>query len=131
MLRAFMTFNLGLLKMPLGVKVWLLALMAANMVVPLFFISTREAQIVILTLLASMMLMTALTARSGFTRLLGLGHILWIPLLVYLWRSLQGYPFDTGMGLWLRVLVVLNTVSLGIDTVDVVRYLRGDRGKIV
>ena len=131
MLRAFITFNLGLLKMPLGVKVWLLALIAANMIVPVFFISTREAQVVILTMLASMMLMTALTARGGFTRLLGLGHILWIPLLVYLWRSLQGYPFDTGMGRWLRVLMVLNTISLGIDTVDVVRYLRGDRGKLV
>ena len=131
MLRAFITFNLGVLKMPPGVKVWLLVLIAANMVVPVFFISTREAQVVILTMLASMMLMTALTARGGFTRLLGLGHILWIPLLVYLWRSLQAYPFDTGMGRWLRVLMVLNVISLGIDTVDVVRYLRGDRGEFV
>ena len=131
MLRAFITFNLGVLNMPVGVKAWLLALIAANMIVPMFFISTREAQVVILTMLASMMLMTALTAWGGFNRLLGLGHILWIPLLVYLWRSLQGYPFDTAMGLWLRVLMVLNTLSLGIDIVDVVRYLRGDRGKLV
>ena len=130
MLRAFITFNLGLLKMPPGVKVWLLALIAANIIVPAFFISTREAQIVILTMLGSMMLMTALTAWGSFTRLLGLGHILWIPLLVYLWRSLQGYPINTGMVLWLRVLMVLNTMSLGIDTVDVVRYLRGDRGEL-
>ena len=28
-------------------------------------------------------------------------------------------------------LVILNTMSLGIDTVDVVRYLRGDRGTLV
>ena len=131
MLRAFITFNLGLLKMPLGVKVWLLALMTANMVLPLFFIAAREAQVIILTMLASMMLMTALTARTGFTRLLGLGHILWIPLLVYLWRALPGYPVDTGMGLWLRVLIVLNAVSLGVDTLDVVKYLRGDRGELV
>ena len=131
MLRAFITFNLGMLRMRAGVKVWLLGLIAANMVVPMFFISTREAQVVILTMLASVMLMTALTAQGGFTRLLGLGHILWIPLLVYLWRGLQGHPLDTSMGLWLRVLMVLNTISLGIDTVDVVRYLRGDRGTLV
>ncbi len=31
----------------------------------------------------------------------------------------------------LRVLMVLNTLSLGIDIVDVVRYLRGDRGELV
>ena len=131
MLRAFITFNAGMLNMPPGVKAWLLALIAANMVVPLFFISTREAQVVVLTMLASVVLMTALTAWGGFTRLLGLGHILWIPLLVYLWRSLHAYPFDTGMGLWLRVLMVLNVISLGIDTVDVVRYLRGDRDELV
>ncbi|MDP6579284.1 MAG: hypothetical protein QF681_01390 [Vicinamibacterales bacterium] len=131
MLRAFITFNLGLLSMPLGVKVWLLALMTANMVVPLGFISTTEARVVILTFLASAMLMTALTAWGGFTRLLGLGHILWVPLLVYLWPSLQDYPSDTGIGLWLRVLIVLNAISIGIDTFDVVRYLRGDRGELV
>ena len=131
MLRAFMTFNLGVLRMPLGVKVWLLALIAANMVVPLFFISIRAAQVVVLTMLASVMLMTALTAWRGFSRLLGLGHLLWVPLLVYLWGSLPSYPFDTGLGLWLRVLMVLNAVSLGIDTVDVVKYLRGDRGELV
>ena len=90
MLRAFITFNLGVLNMPVGVKAWLLALIAANMIVPMFFISTREAQVVILTMLASVMLMTVLTAWGGFSRLLGLGHILWIPLLVYLWRSVQG-----------------------------------------
>lgn len=131
MLRAFITFNLGLLKMPPGVKVWLLALVAANMVVPLVFISAREAQVVILTMMMSMMLMTFLTARAGFSRLLGLGHVLWIPLLVYIWSALPDYPSDTGMGLWLRVLMVLNTVSLGIDAVDVVKYLRGDRGELV
>ena len=131
MLKAFITFNLGMLKMPPGVKVWLLALIAANMVVPLFFISTHEAQVVILTMLASVMLMTALTAWGGFTRLLGLGHLPWVPLLVYLGGSLSSYPFDTGLGLWLRVLMVLNTVSLGIDTLDVAKYLRGDRGELV
>ena len=131
MLRAFITFNLGILNMGTGVKVWLLTLIAANMIVPIFFISTREAQIVILTMLASVMLMTALTAWGGFTRLLGLGHILWMPLIVYLWSSLPGYPSDTSMGLWLRTLMALNTISLGIDTVDVVRYLRGDRGTLV
>ena len=78
-----------------------------------------------------MVLMTALTAWGGFTRLLGLGHVLWMPLLVYLRRRLPGYSFGTSVELWLRVLMVLNTISRGIDTVDVVRYLRGDRGTLV
>jgi hypothetical protein len=131
MLRAFITFNLGLLNMPLGVKMWLMVLVAANMIAPMFFISTREAQVVLVTMLASMALMTALTAWSGFTRLLGFGHILWVPLLVYLWPHLRENPVETIFGLWLRGLMVLNAISLGIDAVDVIRYVRGDRGEIV
>ena len=44
MVRVFITFNLGVLNMAVGGKVWLLALIAANMIVPVFFISTREAR---------------------------------------------------------------------------------------
>jgi len=131
MLRALVAFHVGLLTYPTGVKLWLLALIAANLVVPLFFLSTVEARIVIATMMASVMLMAALTAWRGFTRLLGLGHILWVPLLVYLWPSLQAFPAGTGAGLWLRVLMVLNVISLVIDAADVVRYVRGARGEVV
>ena len=36
-----------------------------------------------------------------------------------------------GVKVWLRILMALNTMSLAIDTVDVVQYLRGDRGTLV
>ena len=77
--------------------------------------------------LASIVLMTALIAISGFTRLLGLGHVFWIPLLWFLWTGLDETASDTSFGLWLRVLITLNALSLVIDTADVIRYIGGER----
>ncbi len=128
---AFIKFNKGLLKFPSQVKIWLAALMAANVVAPLFYFNRIEAQVVLATFLASFALMVALTAYSGFSRLLGLGHILWFPLLYFLWTRLDLNPTDSPFGLWMRSVMVLNAVSLAIDTVDVGRYLAGNRSEIV
>ena len=54
--------------MPLHWQLWLMLLVAANLVASLFFLHRLEAQVVLGTMLASMMLMTLLTARFGFTQ---------------------------------------------------------------
>ena len=93
-MNAFIKFNKGILTMPLGWKVWLMVLVAYNMVVPLFYFGRLEAQVVFVTLLASMGLMTLITAKTGFTRLLGLGHVLWVPLVAWLWTRIPQNPGD-------------------------------------
>ena len=130
-MRAFFRFNLGLLSMPLPWQAWLAMLIGANLVAPLFFLEHVEAQVTIGALLVSMALMTALTARFGFTRILGLGHIAWIPLLAFLWTRLADVPASDAFGVWLRVVIALDTTSLAIDAVDVVRFVRGDRAETV
>ncbi len=130
-MRAFIKFNKGLMKMPIHWQLWLVLLVTSNGVIPLFFLNRLEAQVVVLTLVASMILMTVLTALSGFTRLLGLGHVLWIPLLYFLWLRLEQNPADDFFGIWMRVLMTLNAVSLVIDSVDVGRYIAGDRSETV
>ncbi len=77
------------------------------------------------------MLMSLLTARFGFTRILGLGHILWIPLVGWLAFRLGQNPADDAFGMWIRGVMLLNTVSLVIDGVDVFRYAAGDRKELV
>ena len=74
-MRAFIKFNRGVMKMPMLVRLWLMLLVALNLVVPLFSLDRLEAQVVVVTFVASVMLMTVLTASLGFNRLLGLGHI--------------------------------------------------------
>ncbi len=133
-MHAFLRFNSGMMKMikrSTPLRLWLLQMITANMVIPLFFLGRLEAQVVIATFLASIMLMTALTAISGFSRLLGLGHVFWIPLLWFLWTRLGETPSDTFFGLWLRVLITLNALSLVIDTADVIRYIAGEREETV
>ena len=130
-MNAFIKFNKGMMKMPLPWRLWLLLLIAANLLVPLLFLSRLEAQVVIGALLASVILMTALTAGFGFTRLLGLGHILWIPLLYFLWTRLDQIPADSFYGIWIRAVMALNAASLVIDAVDVIRYTAGDRAETV
>ena len=40
-------------------------------------------------------------------------------------------PGDDAFGIWIQALIVLNSVSLVIDAVDVIRYIAGDRAETV
>ena len=130
-MNAFIKFNTGIMRSPTHVRLWLMLLLVFNLVVPLFYLHRVEAQVVLGTFLASALLMTILTGLSGFTRLLGLGHIFWIPLLYFLWTRLGWFPADDLFGIWIRVLIGVNAISLVIDGVDVVRYIAGDRAETV
>jgi len=124
-------FPKGVLKLPLAVQIWLGVLMIANAVVPMFFIGHREAQVVLGVFMVSAASMMILANVAGFTRLLGLGHVLWIPLLLYLWSRMGGHPAVEPYGAWMRIVMLLNAASLVIDAWDVVRYARGERAEIV
>ena len=130
-MKSFVKFNLGLMRSPLHVRLWLMLLVAANMAAPLFFLGHAEARVVLAALAASMALMTVLTGLTGFTRLLSIGHIFWIPMIGWLWGRLDQIPADDAFGIWIRVLMMLNSISLVLDTVEVVRYIAGDREEIV
>ncbi len=130
-MQGFIKFNKGVLRMSWPVKIWLLLLVAANAVAPLLFLQRVEAQAVLAAMMIGAMLMSLLTARFGFTRILGLGHILWIPLIGWLAFRLGQIPADDAFGMWVRGVMLLNAVSLVIDGVDVFRYATGDRKELV
>jgi hypothetical protein len=130
-MNAFIKFNKGLLKISTPVRLWLIMLVTVNLVLPLFFLQRLEAQIVVGTMFVSMMLMTGLTALAGFTRIIGAGHFVWIPMLIWIWTRLGEIPADDLFGLWIRALIILNGISLIIDAVDVKRYIQGDREEMV
>ena len=117
-MNAFIRFNKGLFHLPLPVLLFMVALATLNMIVPLFFIQMLEAQIILGAFMASFALMIILTGVVGFTRLLGLAHIFWIPMLLYIWPSLAVYPAQEAVGLWLRLLILLNVIALVLDAVD-------------
>ena len=131
MLGALIKFNKGLMRMPIPWRVWVLLLVLVNLVVPLFFLEHAEARTVIAVFFVGALLMTLLTALTGFSRLLGLGHVLWFPLLYFLWMRLEAAPADEPFGIWLRALMAINAVSLAIDATDVARYLAGERDEVI
>ncbi len=55
----------------------------------------------------------------------------YIPLLLFLWTRLDQIPASDLFGMWIRTLMVLNALSVVIDTIDVVRYIAGDREETV
>ena len=130
MIKGFIAFNRGLLKMPLWIQLWVGLLVVLNMIVPLFFLGQIEARIIVGVFLVAGMLMFALTGIFGFKRILGLGHFVWFPLLAYLIPRLGAIGVSERFGLYLRLLVLTNAVSLLMDVADVIRYARGERGEL-
>ncbi len=120
-----MNFMRTMLKMPRPWVAWIGLLMAANFLLPVIFITTLEGQIVLVTGMISAMIQMGIFHAKGFVRMLGIGHSPWIPLLLWLWTRLN---FDASpFAYWIVALMVLNTLSLIIDVVDVARYLKGER----
>jgi hypothetical protein len=130
-MNAFIKFNRGILRLPILVRVWLMLLMSVNLLAPIIYIQRSEARIVLLTFLASFLVMVLITGASGFTRLLGLGHVLWVPLLFFLVSRLDSVPVGGSYSAWIRSVIALNSISLVLDLVDVVRFARGERSEIV
>ncbi len=111
--------------------VWVGLLLALNMIVPLFFIETPEAKAILISAFAGAGLMMLLFNKYGFVRLLGLGHIFWIPIVIWLGYRLPEFSFSTPLEIWFLLIVGVNTISLILDAIDVVRYFNGDRDPMV
>ncbi len=130
-MKSFIRFNRGMMRMPFHWQPWLLLLVTVNVAIPLFFVSRFEAQMVLGAMVVNIILLTLLTGLTGFSRLVGLGLYPWFPLLFFLWTRLDRIPADDFFGIWIRVLMVLNALSLVIDTLDAARYVAGDREETV
>lgn len=114
--------------MPKPWVAWIGLLIVVNVVVPLFFLPRPEAWATLAAISISFLTMLAIFKTLGFVRLLGLGHLVaWPPLLLWLWPRLEGVAPATALSQWLLALVAINLVSLVIDAIDLVRYLRGER----
>jgi hypothetical protein len=110
---------------------WVGLLMALNMVGPLFFIHTLEAKAVLVSTMAGAMLMMLIFSGYGFVRLLGMGHIFWIPLVIWLGLRIPELTLDTPFAIWLVSVVGFNCLSLVMDVLDVSLYFLGDRKPLV
>ncbi len=116
-----------ILRLPTPWILWVAMLMAANGMVPLFYITTPEAQITLAALMLGAMIQMTMYAKMGFVRLLGVGHVPWLFLVPWLWLRLEGVPADGMFRNWMLAVIVLNSLSLLVDIADVARYAMGDK----
>lgn len=112
-------FFIELIQQPLWASLWVLVLMLVNMA-SLAFWQEAVAQLILMNFLASAMLMMGLYSRFGFTKILGLGHVPWIPLLAYM--IIQIPAAEASFKRYLLVLSVSMAISLVLDTIDVWTY---------
>ncbi len=126
-MKAMIGFTKGLMSMPMPWPLWLGLLVAVNVAGSIYFFEALEAKVVLAAFLASVALMTAIFATKGFVRLLGIGHIFWVPMVPWLWIRLNQVGPGDLLGYWIIAVIVMNSISLIIDVIDVFRYLKGER----
>ena len=129
MLEVFSTFNADVAAQPQWIQVWLNILVGVlALSIPFSFVRV-EARWTLLGLVAGAGGVLFLYSQFGYSRILGLGHVVaWTPLVIYLLaRRTSWQAANTWAGKWLVAAVAVLLVSLAFDYVDVIRWLLGDR----
>ncbi len=107
-------------------RIWVVCLILVNLAA-LLFLDTYYAWVNVVASGAGIVVMIVIYTKMGFVRLLGIGHVLWIPMILYFLTDLPDRTASPALYLWVVSLITFNSVSLFIDTVDVVRFIRGER----
>ena len=103
---------------------WLVAVNAAC----LLFIQHIEAQVTLGAVGVAVLGQALIYRHKRFIRLLGMTHVLWIPMLTWIALRLDTLPKEeTAYRVWLMTLIATNAVSLAIDAWDATRFIRGER----
>lgn len=126
-MNAMTDFFRTMLTLPRPWVAWVMLLMTVNMVIPMFYLYTLEGKAVLGAAMFGAILQTAIFSGKGFVRLLGIGHIAWVPMVFWLWTRLGVAPASSLFRYWLLATIVLVSLSLLIDATDVIRYVRGER----
>ena len=120
-----------MLHMPKPWVAWMAVLILVNLVGGLYYFSSLEGKFVVAAFFGAITVMEVINKAKGFVRLLGLGHIFWVPLVPWLWMRYADAPTDGGFRAWLVAVMLINTLSLIVDAIDMVRYARGERAPTI
>jgi len=126
-MNAMMSFSRTMMTLPKPWVGWVIALFAVNFVVLLFYMATIEGRLVLAAALIAAIVQLIIFSRLGLVRLLGIAHLPWLALVIWLAARLDGALPDNFFGMWLLAVIALNTLSLLIDASDVARYAMGER----
>ncbi|MDB2438936.1 hypothetical protein N9W89_09495 [Hellea sp.] len=123
-----MSMNEHMMASPTWVVIWMGIMGLLHIAAIPFAIKDWRPRIMVIVMIINMMFMGALFHTYGYTRILGLSHVIfWTPLLAYLWKSRNKDPERVWTGRFVKLAIVIIFISLLFDYTDVVRYVLGDR----
>jgi hypothetical protein len=103
---------------------WLVAVNAAS----LLFIQHVEAQVALGAVGVAALAQALIYQRKRFIRLLGVTHVLWVPMLTWMALRIDALPKEEmAFRAWIVMLIATNAVSLAIDGWDATRFALGER----
>ena len=117
-------FFVELMQQQVWIPIWVFYLTVINMASVVFW-HEPLAKLIFITFMISAMLMMGLYSRFGFEKLLGVGHILWVPLLVYILARIPAA--EGGFQSYLVVLAISIGISLAFDFVDIWKHFTNRR----
>ena len=129
-------FISDVLSQPIAIQLWVVWMIAALFVVPGLLLryesSRREGKVILASSIVLSILMLLWHAQVGYTRMLGLPHILiWTPLLGYLYSRRKHLASPLQVRWMTMALVSTIVVSLAFDSANVIRYILGERASLV
>lgn len=107
-------------------RIWNVWLVGVNLMC-LYFIGHIEAQVVLAVTLISVVVQALIYGRIGFTRVLGVAHLMWLPMFAWMATRASDIAAHSDLQTWITVLAVTNAASFAIDFSDVARFVKGER----
>jgi len=129
------TLNEAMSSEPMWLRVWVLTLVFTHLAALLFVVYRRDSRWAVrvepIAIVVSFFLageaMNWLFHQVGYVRLLGLAHLVfWTPVYVWIFSRRSRIGRGSMFGEYIIVYLIIAGVSLGIDLIDVIRYLLGD-----
>ncbi len=116
---------------PIHWVIWMNLLGLMNFGAIIFALKDVRARWVVLAMIGNIIFMSLLFMQFGYTRILGLSHIVfWTPLLTYLWKKRAAIQNHIWATRWMWGVMIVNGLSLLIDYTDVIRYVLGDKAPL-
>ena len=111
--------------LPIWVSIWLVVMMSALFVAPMFFLEHAAAQWMAGMFMLGGAIMSLMHQKMGMTKLMGIAHLPWLVPLSLIFKDLSMPVASQSYFIWLVTAAVLVVTCLVIDVVDVTQYATG------
>jgi hypothetical protein len=110
-----------------AVDIWGAALNVPQLIGGLVFVRALEGQLILVTLVFTLIVAGQIHKRARFSRLIGLCHLPWLALLPWLVYRLLTVDYSIQLRVWGYYVAAAIAVSLIFDAIDVYRYTKGQK----